>query len=380
MGEMKHPVNFVIPDKHLWPEIRDGRIADVSDEVLAQRCVGAINNWVIIPFIYFHRAGLEPRHAPRPVAGAINIASAHDLGIRERTVRAFIVCCRADAHLPELANFVFEQNQLRTAETRVAWTPHWPNPGLIRRHADRGARFETIAYKGHVGNLWREFRDERFLGALREIGVTLRLDLRDPPAGAPLRMHDYSDVDAVIAVRNLTEEDIKTKPASKLVNAWMGGAPALLGREPAFRELRRSNLDYIEIASPEGALEAIKKLKADSALCERMRQNGFVRARSFYVDELLNYWVELLNGPVAEAFEEWSMIGPMDKAVQFCVRAIREKQSRVRAQRHRYEGPRPFSQEGPSQLGIQGPDPQPELAAGNRDQRVRDGLDIPRIA
>ena len=279
MEALKHPVNFVIPEKYLWPEMREGRVEDVTDAVLAQRCVGAINNWVVIPYIYFHRAGLAPRHSPKPAEGAINIASTHDLGIRERTFRAFIVCCRADAHAPELANFVFEQNRLREGAPAVAWTPHWPNPGLIPRDPARGDCFETLAYKGDIGNLWVSFRDESFRRALGDLGVELRLDLRTPANGAPLRMHDYRDVDAVIAVRNLTEGDVRVKPASKLVNAWSCGTPALLGAEPGFQELREDELDYIEIDSPRTALDAIRNLKCDPGLATRMRERGFARAR-----------------------------------------------------------------------------------------------------
>jgi hypothetical protein len=46
--------------------------------------------------------------------------------------------------------------------------------------------------------------------------------------------HDYSTDDLVLAVRDLTEKDALVKPASKLVNAWIAGVPALLGPEPAF--------------------------------------------------------------------------------------------------------------------------------------------------
>lgn len=339
---LKHPVNFVIPDKYLWPEIREGRTGDISDDILAQRCVGAINNWVVIPFIYFHRAGLAPLHAQKPIEGAINISSAHDLGIRERTFRAFVVSCRADAHVPELANFVFEQNKARVGTPGVAWTPHWPNPGLIPRDPARGDRLETLAYKGDIDNLWVSFRDPSFRRALGDMGVDLRLDLRTPEGGAPLRMHDYRDIDAVIAVRNLTEEDVKVKPASKLVNAWFCGTPALLGAEPGFRELRESDLDYIEIASPEAALGAIRRLKGDPALVRQMRERGLERAKEFTVDALMRRWVDLLDGPVAERYAAWRKQPDAQKLWRWASSAIDEKRSKARMARIRVTGARPF--------------------------------------
>jgi hypothetical protein len=342
MPTLSLPVNFVIPECNLWPEMKAGGPDVLSEDILAQRCVGAMNNWVVIPYIYFQRAGLSPTHSPTPQPGAINITSAHDFPLRERPPRAFIVSCRADAHIPRLANFVFEQNKGRCDVPNVAWTPHWPQPGLKARNPERGARFENLAYKGEVNNLWIGFRDDAFRAELKRIGVELRIDPRTPPGGMKLQMHDYSEADAVLAVRNLTEEDVKTKPASKLVNAWFAGTPALLGAEPAFQELRESELDYIEVDSPAAAIAALEKLKSQPELCEAMRQNGYRRAKDFTVEALTLRWVELLNGPVAEAYREWVSTPDPMKLLSFGVGAVREKLSKRQAQRSRTHGRRPF--------------------------------------
>lgn len=41
--------------------------------------------------------------------------------------------------------------------------------------------------------------------------------------------HDYQHVDAVLAIRDCPPVVLATKPASKLINAWKAGVPALLG-------------------------------------------------------------------------------------------------------------------------------------------------------
>ena len=61
-------------------------------------------------------------------------------------------------------------------------------------------------------------------------------------------------------MRDLTESDYFAKPASKLVNAWHAGVPALLGPEPAYQALRMQ-FDYIEIRSPEDAIREVIRLK-----------------------------------------------------------------------------------------------------------------------
>ena len=100
---------------------------------------------------------------------------------------------------------------------------------------------------------------------LRRRGIELVIDAVDYRGAATdaarLRWADYSDVDLVLAVRPPigTHTD---KPASKLYNAWRAGVPALLGPEPAFRELYTDTLDYVEVSTVDEALAAIDRLRA----------------------------------------------------------------------------------------------------------------------
>jgi len=55
---------------------------------------------------------------------------------------------------------------------------------------------------------------------------------------------DFREADLILAVRPGDRRRATNKPASKLVNAWLAGVPALLGPEVAYRELRRSELEW----------------------------------------------------------------------------------------------------------------------------------------
>ena len=123
---------------------------------------------------------------------------------------------------------------------------------------DRG-RIETLAFKGRAFNLHEPFRSPEFRAALEGLGVRLALDFNDETRAHG--WHDYSEADLVLAVRDLTKQDALIKPASKLVNARIAGTPAILGPEPAFRDLRRSDLDYFEVRTPEDVLAAVRRLK-----------------------------------------------------------------------------------------------------------------------
>jgi hypothetical protein len=84
------------------------------------------------------------------------------------------------------------------------------------------------------------------------------------------------------------------KPATKLYNAWLAGVPAILGPEQAYRELRRSDLDYLEVKNVPEALAAVDRLIREPALYAAMVENGKRRAEEFTIDAIRKRWVDLL--------------------------------------------------------------------------------------
>ena len=130
------------------------------------------------------------------------------------------------------------------------YIPHWPHPGLIPRSSSRGDRFETIGYFGDANNLATELKSEAWQTQLQSLG------LKWCPI-EPDRWHDYSDIDTVLAVRSFEKRDYFQKPATKLFNAWHAGVPAILGTESAFESERKSDLDYIEVSSPDETLSRL---------------------------------------------------------------------------------------------------------------------------
>jgi len=102
-------------------------------------------------------------------------------------------------------------------------------------------------------------------------------------------------VDAVLAVRPAACPRRDSKPATKLYNAWLAGVPALLSPDVAFRELRRSPLDYLEAAGPAEAKSGVRRLLAEPDLYRRMVANGRARAAEFSAGAVLARWFELLE-------------------------------------------------------------------------------------
>lgn len=212
--------------------------------------------------------------------------------------RAVLVGCRADNRQPLAADFELLQNgHWADGECRF-WVAHWPQPGLLPRSAGRGARLERIAYKGFLGNLAPEFLAPEWNRFLAGVGIEWVVDAT-PFRGtgtdlAASSWPDFREVDAILAVRPPRPGREHSKPATKLTNAWLAGVIPILGPEPAFAELRRSELDFVEVDGLESAKRAIERLRSSPEEVLRRLEHGRARAPEFGVDSIRRRWEELL--------------------------------------------------------------------------------------
>jgi len=274
--------------------------------------------WILQTYLRLKHAGLPvllSEHLPR--AGVVVIS-----GQRRKTLhlsraqrrRLLIVATVQDLSFPAIADVQIVQDPRQAGPVHAMHVPHWPQPGLIPRDPSRGSRIERIEFKGTTENLHPGFRTERWRRQVSALGLTWNEDARpseevarDPSS---VQWNDYRAVDLCLAVRPEGVVSRKGKPASKLVVSWFAGCPALLGPEPAFRELRRSELDYAEVAMPDEALRVIVALREDSSRYLAMIENGRARAAPYSIESLTRTWAELLfdKVPVLQrdaAFQRW---------------------------------------------------------------------------
>lgn len=339
--QLPYPVTFVCRYPQRWPELLSSEASIPSPDRINHRFAGAENNWVIQTYLRLKQHNCNVFLSDRFVPGGICVVSSLDLKIKDLSFSSFVVGCRADGPKPTLCNFAIVQNEACIESQTDAFMPHWPQPGLIGRDNTRGNQIENIVFKGSEANLYEPFRSPQFIQKLENLGVKLQISGKTKEL--IVNWNDYSDADLVIAARDLTEKDVLVKPASKLVNAWMAGVPALLGPEPAFRQLRRSELDYIEIKTPEDAITAIRRLKEEPQQYERMVANGLERAKDFTVERITEKWCELLAGPITQRYNHWRSKQKMTHLIEFAVRAIQQKKAYADATYNREHGVRIIS-------------------------------------
>lgn len=185
----------------------------------------------------------------------------------------------------------------------------WPQPGIVPRNPVRGERFEQIGFFGHYDQLEPSLISDEFKKQMRARGLTLKVIDRD--------FTDYSDIDAVIAIRDFTGNPQLHKPSSKLINGWTGGVPVLCTNETAFTAIRQSSLDFIEVNSADELLAGFDKLKANPELVKQMVANGRQRVQNFSQEKILNDWEKLLFDDAQQYYKEWRKKSKLEKQAFF---------------------------------------------------------------
>jgi hypothetical protein len=265
---------------------------------VAARIRSGVDVWVISTYLELRaRASSLPfglAIADRFPPGEAVVAHRDDLRLKTAYWRSMVAGVRADRSRIYTTSCEILQSPHQACDGG-AHIPSWPQPGLKPRAAQRqGVR--TLGYFGRPVGLPGFYGDADFQVELHRRGVALALNHHD--------WRDYSATDACIALRDPRAVDVGRKPFAKLVNAWLAGVPALLGPEPAYRALRRTELDYLEVASARDILAALDVLRCDPGRYRAMVENGRRRSEAFTRDKIAEKWIVFLTGFVA-ALDAW---------------------------------------------------------------------------
>jgi hypothetical protein len=312
-------LNFIHGDVELWQDVADPQGVDISLDDLAPRIRMGREIWIIQAFQLLRRRGYNVQLSGQARNDAVNIVHRDDLRHAGNPLQNFLVTVRADRDPAFVSHFEIVQNRWSVWSATDIYVPHWPQPGLIPRVADRGSRIENVVYCGKAENLARELRSDEFAAALRDRGMTLHIRSDD--------WWNYEDTDVVLAVRAGEPFYLDIKPASKLVNAWLAGCPAILSREAGYTELREGPLDYLEARSVEDVLGALDRLRSQQTLFDDMVANGRRRAADHAQDAVLASWETALRTRIIPGFVEWRSRNSagMGRSVRHAVHVVRRR-------------------------------------------------------
>lgn len=167
---------------------------------------------------------------------------------------------------------------------RSGFMPHWPQPGLLARDSERRTTFERVAFFGTKDNLAGEMMTPAWLDDLKR-ATGSNFEIR----GAA-RWHDYSDVDAVIAIRDFGGGRQLHKPATKLYNAWLAGVPFIGGTDSAYAAEGEPGVDYLVARTPQEVIDQLQRLKSDPELRAKLVSNGRRKSLSRSAEAIALMW------------------------------------------------------------------------------------------
>jgi hypothetical protein len=294
-------------------------------------------------YVQLRRRGLDVRLVTDFPRGEICVVSGLDIRAAHRPYGSFVVGIRGDGHRPSLCDVIVAHNT-EILEPGDVWFPTWLQTGLIPRDPSRGDRIEHMEFKGDSDNLHAWFKDNAFRAELAQLGVSF--DIADYDKSPTNRWHDYRETDLLLAVRDLPVRDSDVKPPVKLLNAWAGGSPALLGPESGYRQLRRSPLDYLEVRTPEQVGNAVTLLKDQPRLYRAMIENGARRVEAFSDEATAQRWRDFLAGEVYHRFQKWSSSPRSVHVASFPFRVLDQRRQKAVSARRRTTGARLLTGDG----------------------------------
>jgi hypothetical protein len=345
LAPLPHVVYFVNRDRQRWADLL-GNVDPPPVETLSDRMVIARDIWVVQTYVQLRRRGLDVRLGDRLVPGAINVVSYDDLTVRQVPFNCYMVACRHDRGRPQICEHRIVQNKLNVLDPATDhFMPHWPQPGIVPRDESRGDRIENAVYMGSRLYVKGPLSHPALTRRLQDLGVTFTPRFGDVKS-QKADWTDYREVDLVFAVRDCTVYDANQKPPSKLINAWLAGAAALLGPESAFEQLRESELDFIPVRTVDDIVDAVERLKRDPLLYRAIRENGLRRGQEFTADRTAQRWRDLLAGPIAQGYERWrrSPLRLISRPLRFAARLPAHRLQRLRYRREIHRGPRLLAQ------------------------------------
>ena len=298
---MLPPVNFVVP----YPDEVIAQLRNADPDLTARSsgdhawmlAAGGPAAWCYLTYRRLAMSGYGGIGLSNAIdPEAINVVHSGHLNELWQDRRAFVVSAQADHAQRFGAQFHIVQNRRQAAANSV-WIHHWPQPGLIARTSPI-TRVRRVAYIGltYNGNL-----------ALDEAAWRARFAAQGFEFHAPemQQWHDFSQFDACVAIRSFDRRTYRSKPASKLFNAWHAGVPLIAGHDSAYCQVGHPGEDYLVASSMPEVLDWLLRLDRDGEFRDGLVANGRRRAAEFGNAEIVRLWIAALEGPIAKRFELW---------------------------------------------------------------------------
>lgn len=263
-----------------------------------------IEAWLLQTWANLRRAGVAAELATDFPTNGLVIALASTLPPAfQAPPKAFLLGVVADGLPHPAAHLHILQNPAHARRLpNAVFMPHWPHPALRPRKPARSVRWEHLDFFGDPRNLAAELKDAAIP---EQISAQTGLMLRMRPAE---EWGDYSETDAVVAIRDFQRRAHLSKPPTKLLNAWLAGVPFLGGWESAHVRLGRPGVDCLLCPSLQSLFAHLQLLTKRPNLREQLATAGQIRSREFNREAILKRWQNLLLESAPVTAKRWERL------------------------------------------------------------------------
>ena len=191
------PIYFYLPQENWRNDMPD------KPDIYWEEFGRGIYCWTLQTYLYLKADGFPCTLVGTMPDEGIVIAHRDSFPYKLRpTPKVLMVCIKPDRNPHPYAQLQVVQNPQDAKNLRNSYyIPLWRQPGLIPRSSERGDRFENIGYFGINSNLAPELKAASWSKQLEELGLNWQIIPRN-------RWYDYSNIDAVVAVRNFNSKII----------------------------------------------------------------------------------------------------------------------------------------------------------------------------
>lgn len=303
-------VFFYLPRHHLPSAERQAQWAPGrAPEFIQAGKSASAQSWIYQTWVEVRdHVEIELVHEMPPEGAVVTLSNLLPTGFRANP-QQFVAAIVADFLPHPGAQLQIVQNLAHARHlAHAAFLPHWPQPNLLPRDADRGDRVETLAFFGDVVNLAPELRTPAFAKMLRD-ECRGRLEIRGTE-----RWHDYHDVDIAVAVRGFDRSPYFRKPATKLYNAWLAGVPLIGGIDSAFRAEGTPDENYLVARSPAEFATHVRHLRAEGGRYRALVDAGRTKASSRSREAVKERWRQFLADELPAHAARWQKRSSLSKA------------------------------------------------------------------
>ena len=232
-----------------------------------------------------------------------------------------LICLKAESPLCSQAQLHVVQNPCEASRGRY-FIPHWPQPGLRSRQPQD--RFKTVAFLGHRNSLAPALLEPAWETQLQQRGLqwlpVINTNDWNEYQSVDTRWNDYRPIDAIVAIRqfHLRRPGYRSKPATKLYNAWLAGVPAILGRELAYRAEGTTEVNYLEANSMAELLSCLDRLQQNVTVRRTLVNNGKRRAVHYTSAAIVNRWQQFLDHVAIPSYWTWCRRYSWQRQLQRC--------------------------------------------------------------